>query len=85
VIALIVSAVSSLHLPVLHLGTAGMGLLAGVLYLFTLMGADRSEFVKTRKLEIAHSNSSAQERRPLIDMNDAQGYGIGVTVEPDSE
>jgi len=88
VIALIVSAVSSLHLPVLHLGTAGMGLAAGVLYLATLLGADSSEFVKTRKLEIAHSNSS--ERKPLINMNDAQKYGmdnheIGVTVEPDSE
>merc|ERR1712157_68865 len=87
VIALIVSAVSSLHLPVLHLGTAGMGILSAVLYLATLLGADSSEFVKTRKLEIAHSNASASERKPLINMNEAQKYGIdshheiGVTVE----
>eukprot|EP01083_Nonionella_stella_P034229 93719_1 len=85
VIALIVSAVSALHLPVLHLGTASMGLVAGLIYLGTLLGADSSEFIKshTKKTdEIAHNS----ETKPLIDVTETKTYGLGnITVEPDSE
>jgi len=95
VIALIVSAVSPLHLPVLHLGTAAMGLIAGVIYLATLLGADSSEFVKNHRantLQNTTSNrSNHSETRPLIDVNETKKYGIdihqrgNITVEPDSE
>merc|ERR1719362_1085197 len=64
VIALIVSAVSSLHLPVLHLGTAGMGLAAGVLYLATLLGVDYSEFLRNNE---AAQLQQTEEKKPLID------------------
>merc|ERR1719384_854925 len=99
VIAIIVGAVSDLHLPVLHLGTAGMGVLSAVIYFATLLGADSSEFTKSRrkkKLEDQISNQSNrsnnnQETKPLIDMNETKKYGIdihqrgNITVEPDSE
>jgi len=98
-IAIIVGAVSDLHLPVLHLGTAGMGVLSAVIYFATLLGADSSEFTKSRrkkKLEDQISNQSNrsnnnQETKPLIDMNETKKYGIdihqrgNITVEPDSE
>lgn len=94
---MVVSAVSPLHLPVLHLGTAAMGIVAGVIYLGTLLGADSSEFTKnrdTKKLEDNVSNTSRNhntETRPLIDVNETKKYGIdihqrgNITVEPDSE
>lgn len=94
VIALIVSAVSPLHLPVLHLGTAAMGIVAGIIYLGTLLGADSSEFTKNhnKKLDDVTSNrSNITETRPLIDINETKKYGIdihqrgNITVEPDSE
>merc|ERR1712130_110395 len=88
VIALIVSSVSPLHLPVLHLGTAAMGIVSGILYLVTLLGVDYQEF--TRNNEASHALQT--ETKPLIDVNEAQKYGIDVidqrgniTVEPDSE
>merc|ERR1719220_3364819 len=49
VIALIVSASSTLHLPVLHLGTAAMGIVSGILYLVTLLGVDYSEFLRNNE------------------------------------
>lgn len=87
VIALIVSSVSTLHLPVLHLGTAAMGIISGVLYLVTLLGVDYQEF--TRNNEATQLNPT--ETKPLIDVNETQKYGIdidqrgNITVEPDSE
>eukprot|EP00488_Nonionellina_sp_1-RS-2012_P002383 TRINITY_DN454_c0_g1_i1.p1 TRINITY_DN454_c0_g1~~TRINITY_DN454_c0_g1_i1.p1 ORF type:complete len:198 (-),score=49.70 TRINITY_DN454_c0_g1_i1:305-898(-) len=94
-IALIVSGVSPLHLPVLHIGTASMGLLAGVLYLGTLMGADASEFIKNHEkndnIENIDTADGNTETKPLIDMSDTKKYGLNlhqrgnVTVEPDSE
>jgi len=88
VIALIVSSVSPLHLPVLHLGTAAMGIVSGILYLVTLLGVDYQEF--TRNNEASHALQT--ETKPLIDVNETQKYGIDVidqrgniTVEPDSE
>ena len=78
----------------LHLGTAGMGLAAGAIYLATLLGADSSEFTKNhrKKLEDVTSNrSNNTETRPLIDINETKKYGIdihqrgNITVEPDSE
>lgn len=88
VIALIVSSVSTLHLPVLHLGTAAMGIISGILYLATLLGVDYTEF--TRNNEAAQLLRDT-ERKPLIDMSETQKYGIdidqrgNITVEPDSE
>jgi len=79
---------------VLHLGTAAMGIVAGVIYLGTLLGADSSEFTKNhkKKLEDNSSNrSNLTETRPLIDINETKKYGIdihqrgNITVEPDSE
>jgi len=92
VIALIVSSVSTEHLPVLHLGTAAMGLISGVLYCATLMGVDYTEFTKNN--EAAQQRGDTMERKPLIDvtsMTEAHKYGIdidqrgNITVEPDSE
>jgi DHA1 family bicyclomycin/chloramphenicol resistance-like MFS transporter len=92
VIALIVSAISPLHLPVLHLGTAGMGLVAGVIYLCTLVGADASEFTRNhQKLENRSDYSNDTETKPLIDVQKINKYGSDVhrkgniTVEPESE
>jgi len=93
VIALIVSATSSLHLPVLHLGTAGMGIAAGIIYLGTLLGADSSEFTKNHK-KSSDANSNQSERKPLIDINETaqiNKYGIdihqrgNITVDSDSD
>lgn len=87
VIALIVSSVSTLHLPVLHLGTAAMGIISGILYLVTLMGVDYTEFLRNNEMSEVHET----ERKPLIDMSETHKYGIdidqrgNITVEPDSE
>ena len=88
-IALIVSSVSTLHLPVLHLGTAAMGIISGILYLATLLGVDYTEF--TRNNGATQALHAETERKPLIDMSETQKYGIdidqrgNITVEPDSE
>jgi len=91
VIALIVSASSTLHLPVLHLGTAAMGLVAGIIYLFTLLGTDSSEFTKNHIPKTA-ATSTDHETAPLIDVNETNTkYGIeahlrgNITVEPGSD
>jgi len=94
VIALIVSSVSTEHLPVLHLGTAAMGLISGVLYCATLMGVDYTEF--TQNNQATQMRGDTMERKPLIDVgsvSEAHKYGIdidqdfrgNITVEPDSE
>ena len=44
VIALIVSSSSTEHLMVLHIGTASMAIVSAIMYVFTLYGADSSEF-----------------------------------------
>jgi len=97
VIALAVSAASTLHLPVLHLGTAAMAIVSGILYLLTLLGADSSEFTQNNARTRALREAQALERKPLIDMSETQGhpqgkYGLhlqdqrgNITVEPDSE
>lgn len=94
VIALIVSSASTEHLPVLHLGTAAMGLISGVLYCATLVGVDYSEFCRNN--EATQVRGGTMERKPLIDVgsvSEAHKYGIdidqdfrgNITVEPDSE
>jgi len=89
VIALVVSASSTLHLPVLHLGTAAMGVLAAIIYLLTLMGADSSEFTQNhhKKVDddgVVDDDLTTSERKPLIfDVTEARKYGV--QVEPDSE
>lgn len=96
VIALAVSAASTLHLLVLHLGTAAMAIVSGILYLVTLLGADSSEFTRNNARTRAMRNAQTLERKPLIDMSEAQQhsqkYGLhindqrgNITVEPDSE
>jgi len=78
---------STLHLPVLHLGTAAMGLVSGVLYLVTLLGVDYNEFTRNNEA----SQALQAESKPLIDVSETQKYGIdidqrgNITVEPDSE
>jgi len=90
VIALVVSSVSTLHLPVLHLGTAAMGIISGILYLVTLLGVDYTEFTQNNEATQA-LHASQTETKPLIDMSETQKYGIdidqrgNITVEPDSE
>jgi len=78
VIALIVSAVSSLHLPVLHLGTAAMGIVAGIIYLGTLPGADSSEFTRNHHKK---EEEVDQETKPLIDMNKTTNYGMDTNID----
>merc|ERR1719474_2040495 len=75
VIALIVSASSTLHLPVLHLGTAAMGIVSGILYLVTLLGVDYSEFLRNN--EAAQLQQTESEKEPLmpVDVTAAQKYG----------
>jgi len=88
VIALIVSASSTLHLPVLHLGTAAMGIVSGILYLVTLLGVDYSEFLRNNE---AAQLQQTEEKKPLIDVSGGQKYGSdfdqrgNITVEPDSD
>jgi len=91
VIALIVSATSTLHLPVLHLGTAAMGIVSGILYLATLLGVDYSDFVRNNEAA-QELQADPTEKRPLnVDMSGAQKYGSdfdqrgNITVEPDSD
>ena len=52
VIALIVSSSNNEHLMTLHIGTACMAFISGIMYIFTLYGADSSEFTATRDEEI---------------------------------
>lgn len=66
VIALVVSSSSTEHLPVLHLGTAAMGLISGVLYCATLVGVDYTEFIKNNG---ATQRGDTMERKPLIDVS----------------
>eukprot|EP01084_Bolivina_argentea_P057764 105522_1 len=89
-IALVVSASSDQHLVVLHLGTAGMGLGAGIIYLFTLVGADATEFTKNH--DLTPPTNANDETKPLIDVSKNTNYGIdfdheqgNVTVDSDSE
>merc|ERR1719245_1576995 len=75
VIALVVSALSTLHLPVLHLGTAAMGIVSGILYLVTLLGVDYSDFVRNNGAA-QELQADATEKKPLnVDMSGAQKYG----------
>jgi len=91
VIALVVSAASPLHLPVLHLGTAAMGIVSGILYLATLLGVDYSEFLRNN--EAAQLQQADSEKEPLmpVDVTAAQKYGTdfdqrgNITVEPESD
>jgi DHA1 family bicyclomycin/chloramphenicol resistance-like MFS transporter len=95
VIALVISSVSSQHLVTLHLGTAGMGVLSGVIYLFTLMKTDASEFTKNHGFEDTAATTAANqsEQRPLVDVSKSIQYGSNeahdpnepVTVDSDSE
>lgn len=52
VIALIVSSSSSAHLQVLHIGTACMAIVSAIMYVFTLYGADATEFTRSRDEEM---------------------------------
>ena len=65
-----------------------MGFVSAIIYVFTLVGADSSEFVKSRNATRAPPNS---ETKPLIDVSKTKTYGGNefqrgnITVESDSE
>jgi len=89
VIALIVSSISVLHLPTLHLGTASMGIIAVIIFLFSLFRAETTKFlpINMRSNNI-NNNSNIINNKINIGyktINDPDNDGVGVEYSDDDE